>query len=96
MIGKSFFFYEIQRSGRLPENTRVPWRGDGLKKRGGGSLDGPHEGGYFDAGDHNIFMLPQAYAIARLCQLVHLHKDPLQKTFFDVRFLTMSMRSCTS
>ena len=44
MLGQSFFFYEIQRSGRLPPDTRVPWRGDSLKNASGGSLDGIYEG----------------------------------------------------
>jgi hypothetical protein len=85
VLGMNYFFYEIQRAGSLPANTCAPWRGDTLKKSGGGSLDGKYEGGYFDAGDHNKFMLPQAYAIARLSWTVHKHAASLKKTYFDVR-----------
>ena len=70
VIGQSFVFYEIQRAGRLPPDTRLPWRADTLKK-GDGSLDGDYQGGYFDAGDHNKFQLPTSYATARLAWLAH-------------------------
>jgi hypothetical protein len=88
MLGMSFFFYEIQRAGRLPPDTRPPWRGDSLKKDGGGNLDGGYEGGYFDAGDHNKFMLPMAYSIARLCWATHRYSKGMANTFFDVRGLS--------
>jgi endoglucanase len=84
VLGMNYFFYDVQRSGPLPENTRAPWRGDSLKKTGGGNLDGIYQGGYFDAGDHNKFMLPQAYATARLAWAVHKHAASLKKTYFDV------------
>lgn len=98
MLGMSYFFYELQRAGRLPENTRMPWRGDTLKKEGGGSLDsGPKgqtfEGGYFDAGDHNKFMLPQAFSIARLAWGLHAFTDAHEKTYFDVRYQTLRISS---
>lgn len=83
LVGMSLYFYEINRAGRLPADTRVPWRGDTLKKSGGGSLDGPHEGGYFDAGDHNKFMLPESYAIGRICWLAHAFQTGLKNTYFD-------------
>ena len=28
VLHKSILFYEAQRSGKLPANNRVPWRGD--------------------------------------------------------------------
>lgn len=86
MLGMSYFFYEILRAGPLPPNTRVPWRGDSLMDAGGGFLDTERfKGGYFDAGDHNKFMLPQSFTIARLAYALHAHPDAHQKTFFDVR-----------
>lgn len=85
MLGMSYFFYEVQRSGRVPSSTRAPWRGDTLKKASGGSLDGKYEGGYFDAGDHVIFQLPQAYSIARLTWTAHAFSDGFDGTYFDVR-----------
>ena len=81
----SFFYYEATRAGRLPADTRVPWRGDSLKNLNGGSLDGVHQGGYFDGGDHCKFMLPQAYSVGRLAWMASSHSDVLSKTFFDVR-----------
>jgi endoglucanase len=84
IIGQSFTFYEIQRAGRLPPDTRLPWRADTLKQDDG-SLDGDYQGGYFDAGDHNKFQLPTSYATARLAWLAHQFKDGLEKTYFDVR-----------
>lgn len=85
----SMYFYEINRAGRLPADTRVPWRGDTLKLKPGSpaSRDGPHEGGYFDAGDHNKFMLPEAYAIGRLAWMGWMEKPTLRSTYFDVRSL---------
>lgn len=91
MLGMSFFFYEIQRAGRLPPDTRPPWRGDSLKKDGGGNLDSVYEGGYFDAGDHNKFMLPMAYSVARLCWATHRYSEGMKNTFFDVCYLALPL-----
>lgn len=45
----SLLFYEAQRSGALPKNQRVAWRGDTLLKDA--TTDGNDlSGGYFDAG----------------------------------------------
>ena len=43
------------------------------------------EHGMQDAGDHNKFMLPGAYSIARLAWLTYQFKEGLENTFFDVR-----------
>lgn len=92
MLGQSFFFYELQRAGPLPASTRAPWRGDSLMSPNGGNMDGKQfEGGYFDAGDHNKFQLPTAYAVARLNWLAHAFPKALTSTYFDVR--THSLQS---
>ena len=94
MLGLSFFFYEVQRAGPLPSTTRAPWRGDSLKSPNGGNLDGKQfQGGYFDAGDHNKFQLPTAYAVARLNWLAHAFPKALESTYFDVRI--HSLQSCS-
>ena len=47
VIKGSILFFEAQRSGKLPENNRIPWRGDSNLKDGckiGENLSG----GYYD------------------------------------------------
>ncbi|KAJ0970107.1 hypothetical protein J5N97_022984 [Dioscorea zingiberensis] len=64
-LEKSLLFFEAQRSGKLPADHRVVWRGDsGLRD---GFLEGVDlVGGYYDAGDHVKFGLPMAYAVTML------------------------------
>ena len=84
MLGLSYFFYEQQRMGPLPPDTRAPWRADSLKKEGGGWLDGDvFKGGSADAGDFLKFMLPGAYSTARLAWLTHRFGAALRRTHFD-------------
>ncbi|XP_071702974.1 endoglucanase 5-like [Rutidosis leptorrhynchoides] len=64
-VDKSLLFFEAQRSGKLPVNQRVKWRGDS------GLQDGFQQkvnlvGGYYDAGDHVKFGLPMAYSVTML------------------------------
>ena len=64
-LQKSLLFYELQRSGELPENTRCNWRGDyGLTDGADNGID--LTGGYYDAGDHVKFNLPMAYTASML------------------------------
>jgi len=47
VISKSLLFYEAQRTGKLPANNRISWRGDTfLNDRGDNNED--LSGGYFD------------------------------------------------
>ncbi|CDP16869.1 unnamed protein product [Coffea canephora] len=64
-LDKTLLFLEAQRSGKLPPNQRVKWRGDsGLKD---GFLQGVNlVGGYYDAGDHVKFGLPMAFTMTML------------------------------
>ena len=64
-LQKSVLFYELQRSGKLPENTRCNWRGDSALTDGAdNNLD--LTGGWYDAGDNVKFNLPMAYSAAML------------------------------
>merc|ERR1719394_921116 len=61
----SNLFYEAQRSGDLPDDNRVPWRGDSsLDDQGQNGED--LTGGYHDAGDYVKFGLPMAQAMTTL------------------------------
>ena len=53
VLEKSLLFYEAQRSGPLPADKRIDWRGDS-------SLNDAVPGGYHDAGDHVKFGFPMA------------------------------------
>jgi len=49
LLGNGLFFYEAQRSGRLPDTNRVSWRNDSCTNDGQDvQLD--LSGGYYDAG----------------------------------------------
>ncbi|CAL9200487.1 unnamed protein product [Musa hybrid cultivar] len=64
-LTKSLLFFEAQRSGKLPADQRVKWRGDSALKDGY-SQGVDLVGGYYDAGDHVKFGLPMAYAVTML------------------------------
>jgi hypothetical protein len=53
VVAESLLFYEAERSGKLPANNRIPWRGDS-------ALGDAVVGGYYDAGDHVKFGFPMA------------------------------------
>lgn len=73
----SMFFYEAQRSGDLPEDTRVTWRGDSALTDG---ADVGHDltGGWYDAGDHVKFGLPMAFSATFLAWGAIAHPDGYQ------------------
>lgn len=65
VLFKSLLFYEAQRSGKLPANKRIPWRGDSaLGDKGDGGED--LTGGWYDAGDHVKFNFPMAASTTML------------------------------
>lgn len=53
MLHKSILFYEAQRSGKLPDNNRIPWRGDSGLRDGcfGGRCITDLTGGWYDGED---------------------------------------------
>ena len=53
VLAESLLFYEAERSGKLPADNRVAWRGDS-------ALGDEVVGGYYDAGDHVKFGFPMA------------------------------------
>ncbi|GAB4835047.1 Esterase/lipase/thioesterase, variant 2 [Ancistrocladus abbreviatus] len=64
-LEKSILFFEGQRSGKLPSNQRLTWRGDsGLSD--GSSYHVNLAGGYYDAGDNMKFGFPMAFSITLL------------------------------
>ncbi|KAL9240169.1 hypothetical protein vseg_014418 [Gypsophila vaccaria] len=64
-LTNSLLYYEAQRSGKLPHNQRVTWRGDsGLRDGQTAGVD--LVGGYYDAGDNVKFGLPMAYTVTLL------------------------------
>ncbi|KAI3421653.1 Endoglucanase [Psidium guajava] len=64
-VEKSLMFFEAQRSGKLPNDQRVKWRGDSAL-HDGFSQGADLVGGYYDAGDHVKFGLPMAFSITML------------------------------
>jgi len=64
-LQKSLYFFEAQRSGRLPASNRVAWRGNsGLQDGADAGLD--LTGGWYDAGDHVKFSFPMAASATQL------------------------------
>lgn len=78
-LQKAILFYELQRSGDLPENTRSNWRGDsGLTDGADVGLD--LTGGLYDAGDHVKFNLPMAYTGSTLAWSVYEKYDAYEES----------------
>ena len=98
-LQKSLLFYELQRSGELPENTRCNWRGDsGLTDGSDNGID--LTGGYYDAGDHVKFNLPMAYTAAMLCWSVcedrtaYEESGQLEYALGDIKWVTDYLIKC--
>ncbi|KAG9444249.1 hypothetical protein H6P81_015589 [Aristolochia fimbriata] len=64
-LEKSILFYEAQRSGKLPSNQRLTYRGDSALSDGS-SDNVDLVGGYYDAGDNIKFGFPMAFTTTML------------------------------
>ncbi len=78
-LQKSFLFYEAQRSGALPDDNRIAWRGDSALADGA-SVGLDLSGGYYDAGDHLKFTFPTAAAMTLLSWGVLEYHDGYQQS----------------
>ncbi len=78
-LQKSLLFYELQRSGDLPEETRCNWRGDSALTDGADNgVD--LTGGWYDAGDNVKFNLPMAYSAAMLGWSVYEDREAYEQS----------------
>ena len=77
-LQKSFLFYEAQRAGDLPEDSRIPWRGDSVLEDGT-DVGQDLSGGYFDAGDHVKFGLPMAASMTMLAWGLEQYQDAYEQ-----------------
>ena len=73
-LQKSILFYELQRSGDLPDKTRCNWRGDSALTDGS-DVGIDLTGGLYDAGDHVKFNLPMAYTASVLAWSYYENED---------------------
>ncbi|AEC10439.1 Six-hairpin glycosidase superfamily [Arabidopsis suecica] len=64
-LTKSLLYFEAQRSGKLPLDQRVIWRGDSAL-RDGSDAHVDLTGGYYDAGDNMKFGFPLAFTTTML------------------------------
>jgi len=95
----SLLFYELQRSGDLPEETRCNWRGDSALNDGQDhGLD--LTGGWYDAGDNVKFNLPMAYSVAMLGWSYYEYGDAYDEAgqteylLGDIRWVTDYLMRC--
>ncbi|XP_077996407.1 endoglucanase E-4-like [Glandiceps talaboti] len=65
ILNMSMDFYKAQRSGVLPADNDISWRGDSAIGDMGFAFE-DLEGGYYDAGDHVKFGLPMAFTTTTL------------------------------
>ena len=78
-LQKAIYFYMQQRSGHLPEDNPVTWRGDSCLNNGA-DVGFDLTGGYFDAGDHVKFALPMASTIATIAWAISEFKAVFEQS----------------
>lgn len=95
ILGEGLYFYEAQRSGRLPDTNRVSWRNDSCINDGQDvNLD--LSGGYYDAGSAYQFFLPRTYLILRRFHQVYTPTRRLAVDWDQVTTLKPSCRASPS
>ncbi|XP_050365816.1 endoglucanase 16 [Argentina anserina] len=78
-LTKSIIFLEAQRSGKLPPNHRLKWRGDSALDDG--KLENVDlSGGYYDAGDNVKYGLPMAFTVTTLAWAAIQYQSELKAT----------------
>lgn len=93
VLGLSWLFYEAQRSGKLPANNRVSWRGDS-------HLNDKVPGGWYDAGDHLKLNFPLATSAAFLSwgllefKNTYITAGELQHAQEGIRWVTDYLMAC--
>ncbi|XP_052197591.1 endoglucanase 12 [Diospyros lotus] len=67
-LHKALRFFNAQKSGKLPSNNGIPWRGNSGLTDGSDLTDvkGGLVGGYYDAGDNTKFHFPMAFTMTML------------------------------
>lgn len=78
-LQKSLIFYELQRSGQLPEVVRCNWRGDSCLNDGS-DVRVDLTGGWYDAGDHVKFNLPMSYTAAMLGWSLYENREAYEES----------------
>jgi len=66
LLGNLLWFYEAQRSGKLPSTNRVPWRNSSTVDDGR-DVDLDLSGGYYDAGDYVKYTFPLSFSLMSIC-----------------------------
>jgi hypothetical protein len=83
VLQKSFLFYEAQRSGKLPPDKRILWRGDSALNDGS-TVNRDLSGGYYDAGDNVKFVFPMAASLSMLAWgLIEYKNGYIQSNQYD-------------
>lgn len=89
VLNKALMFFNAQRSGKLPKNNGVKWRGNSGLKDGStiAEIKGGLVGGYYDAGDNIKFHFPMAFSMTLLSWSVieYSHKYKANGEYEHVR-----------
>ncbi|KAJ0666462.1 putative cellulase [Helianthus annuus] len=90
-LHKALLFFNAQKSGKLPGNNGIEWRGDSGLQDGADATNvkGGLVGGYYDAGDNTKFHFPMSFAMTMLSWSVieYQHKYKSIKEYDHAREL---------